>query len=80
MILPGRTSGKATGKEGARQAKIRSPPSRMCRTSMVESSIRLAFWVQTFTQLPQAMHCSAMTVAWPLKTLMALAGHSRTQV
>jgi hypothetical protein len=47
---------------------------------MVASSIRLAFWVQTFTQFPQAMHCSAMTVACPLKTLIALAGHSRTQV
>jgi hypothetical protein len=47
---------------------------------MEESSIRFAFCVQTFTQLPQAMHCSAITVACPAMTLIAFAGQSRTHV
>ncbi len=61
-------------------ANTRSPPSSSRDTSWVESSTRLAFWVQTFTQFPQATHSSAMTVACPAMTLMALAGHSRTHV
>ncbi len=76
----GSTGAKATGKEGARQATTVPPPSSILCTSIVESSIRLAFCVQTFTHWPQAMHCSSITVAWPAITFIAFAGHSRTQV
>jgi len=54
------------------------PGESILLTSIVASSMRLAFCVQTFTQFPHATHCSAMTVACPAMTLMAFAGHSRT--
>jgi hypothetical protein len=49
-------------------------------TGAMESRMALASWGQTLMQDPQAMHLSATTLAWPSSTLMAFAGHFRTQV
>jgi len=61
-------------------AAIRRPERRRARTSGIESWTRLAFWLQTCTQLPQPMQRSRMTSACPFEMRMALAGQSRTQV
>ena len=45
------------------------------------TSLRIcfAFCEQTFIQWPQTIHLSDKTVACPFITLIAFAGHSRTQ-
>jgi len=63
MILPGFTSEKATGRrEPDRRRSVSSFQDMPDQHGGVFDPFRLL--VQTFTQFPQAMHCSAMTVAW----------------
>ena len=80
MTLPASMPGKATGKEGARHAITLPPPASRCRTGVTASSTFFAPCVQRRTQWPQATHSSAITMAWPWITLIARAGHSRTQL
>ncbi len=74
------SSWNSTGKLGAMQAATRSPDLSSVSTSYRVETMRLAFWLQTWMQLPQAMHRSGTTSAWLLEMRMALAGQVRTQV
>ena len=62
------------------QAATEAPLLSRASTSSIEEIIRLAFWLHTLRQFPQPMQRSGTTMAWLLEMLIALAGHSRTQV
>jgi hypothetical protein len=70
----------SAGKLGATIAATGAPPARSSRTRAAALWTCLACWLHTRTQLPQPMHRSGMTSAWPVAIRMALAGHSRTHV
>ncbi len=61
-------------------AATRAGPASSRSVSSTALSTCFAFWLQTVTQLPQAMQRVWMTLAWPSRISMALTGHSRTHV
>jgi len=77
---PSPHSVNSAGKLGATIAATGAPPARSSRTRAAALWTCLACWLHTRTQLPQPMHRSGMTSAWPVAIRMALAGHSRTHV
>jgi hypothetical protein len=77
--VPGGMSTNSAGKLGATIADTGSPDSMRLNARCVSSRTCFAFCVHTRRQLPQPMHRGWMTLALPFSTLIALAGHSRTQ-